>query len=150
MKTTKVQKGHIRVLIEELEKLQDTKDIQFNMSHWCELGLRKPFDAPMPREELREAILLATKNPCGTSACLAGKAGLIPRIRRMGFKWGVSRGGAIKGIFRYTNNGRELTGDAAVCAFFGERVFEIVFTGRFDIKTIPQGIQALENFLDYS
>jgi len=77
--TTKVQKERIEVLIEELEKLRAKhgRKVKFDMGVWCKAT----------KEDIPEAI----KNPCGTYACLAGKAGLIPRIRRMGFKWVYSK-----------------------------------------------------------
>ena len=87
MGTTKVQLRRINILIEELEELRrTTKDIKFEMGTWCELEY---VDDGQSATDLQKLIRNATKNPCGTAACLAGKAGLIPRIRKMGFMWNM-------------------------------------------------------------
>jgi len=135
--TTPVQLRRIRILIEELEKLRkDNPKGKFNMGIWC--ALTKAVD----RFILRKEILEATKDPCGTVACLAGKAGLIPRIRRMGFKWDPTGRRKAHANFRY----REHRGVGAVTAFFGEDVLYHVFR-IMTINTLYQGIQALKIFV---
>lgn len=131
----------IKVLIEELEDLRaNTPKPKFNMKAWCEIvrGKSKTF--------LRKLIGAAVKNPCGTSGCLAGKAGLIPKIRRMGFRWEVLPGcrshrPATAG-FRYKN----FTTDAAVRQFFGRMCYWEVFMDMYGINTLLQGIVALKRF----
>jgi len=137
MKTTKVQLDRIRILIEELEKLRkDNPKGKFNMGIWCDLEFART------KTKLQKQIMEATKNPCGTAACLAGKAGLMPRFRRMGFKWTAHSSGYAD--FSYKGN----LGDDAVKAFFGYDVFTDVFLNTNEIKTLFQGINALRQFVE--
>lgn len=127
--TTKAQLNRIRILIEELEKLRKEhgRKVKFAMGVWCDLE----------DKSLREAV----RNPCGTYACLAGKAGLIPRIRRMGFKcfdddFGVD--------FKYKSH----SGTSAIEKFFGKEIMRSVFTRyAMTIPTLFQGILALKRFV---
>ena len=136
--TTKVQLRRIEILIEELEKLRKAKPKgKFNMRIWC--ALKRAATRAVLRKQIREAV----KNPCGTSACLAGKAGLIPRIRKMGFKWDTIDRWGDHGGFRYKKFIRE----AAVRAFFGDDVYWGVFNRPHSITTLFQGINALKSFV---
>ena len=129
--TTKVQLNRIRILIEELEKLraQHGRGIKFDMGLYVST---LNFDLPT-----------AIKNPCGTYACLVGKAGLIPRIRRMGFRWTQAAGGGYD--FRY----KKCRGSDAIRTFFGDAVSAEIFhgPGMDRISTLFQGIKALKKFV---
>ena len=139
--TTKAQLRRINILIEELEKLRkENPKGKFDMGTWCSIK------RAATRLLLRKQILEAIQNPCGTAACLAGKAGLIPRIRRMGFKWDTAKSRGNVADFRY----KKLIGNVAVQFFFGSAVFHRVFTRTYSISTLYQGIQALKCFVkDY-
>ncbi len=144
MSMTDIQIKRTEVLIEELIKLRATTEKpQFNMKQWMSNFLTR---MPGAKALLHREIMEATKNPCGTSACLAGKAGLIPRIRRMGFKWDVvpepksSRYYDTRACFQYDG----LTGDNAAVAFFGNAVYHGVFMNYGEIRTLLQGINALK------
>ncbi len=134
-----------KILITELHELRkNTIKPKFNMGNWmCDTLSR------MTRKgRLHRAIMEATKNPCSTAACLAGKAGLIPRIRRMGFKWDVLSGvsyltGQAQAGFHYGG----YTGDDAVKAFFGSDAFHDIFMDLGGIRTLLQGIRALERLV---
>jgi hypothetical protein len=145
----------IHILIEELEIIKkETSRQKFNMHEWCEL---MKFHT---RAALKRAVKGATKNPCGTSACLAGKAALIPRLRKMGFKWdflkledigypGENKTQAVAG-FIYKERGQwgeRFEGDEAVKQFFGLRAYQDVFHN-FRIKTLARGIKELKAFVD--
>lgn len=132
--TTRVQLRRIKILIEELEKLPT--DGVFKMDTWCELS--GGFGT-----SLKSKIRKAVRNPCGTAACLAGKAGLIPRIRRMGFKWDVLGRWGHHANFRY----KTFIGGSARWEFFGEDVNDAVFTSIDTIDTLPEGIEALKEFV---
>lgn len=141
--TTKIQLKRIEILIEELEKLrkENPRGI-FDMGDWCAL------DSAPTKTELDKQIKEATKNPCGTAACLAGKAGLIPRIRQMGFRWGsrvsiLGWDSYAYGGFRY----KDYFDDNAIEAFFGEEVLNTVFYDTATINTLYQGIKALKKFI---
>lgn len=140
-KPSKEHLFRVKVLIEELEDLRaNTQKPKFNMKSWCELviGHSKTF--------LKKLIGEAVKNPCGTVGCLAGKAGLIPKIRRMGFRWEVLPGqknrAPARAGFRYKN----FTTDAAVRQFFGRMCYWEVFMDMYGINTLLQGIDALKRF----
>ena len=133
----------IKVLIEELVRIRaETDKPKFNMKHWCELARGKSITF------LNKLIGKAIKNPCGTSCCLAGKAGLLPKIRRMGFKWEAKpssspvRGAPATGGFRYQHN----VDDNAVKKFFGTMCYWEVFMDLYGISTLLQGIEALKRF----
>jgi hypothetical protein len=138
---TEKQYRRVKILITELEKLrQTTKKPKFYMGNWMSRLLQKR----RSKRALHIAVMEATREPCGTEACLAGKAGLIPKIRRMGFKWDVTDRTdeydyAIAN-FRY----KVYTGDEAVRAFFGRDIFNQVFMNTSGIKTLFQGINALK------
>jgi hypothetical protein len=140
-----IQLKRTKVLIVELHKLRDnTEKPKFNMGDWMNNLLSRMSS----KAALHKAIMEATKNPCGTAACLAGKAGLIPRIRRMGFKWDVlpERSyltGQAQAGFHYDG----WTGDHAVQEFFGSDVFHEVFMDISGIRTLLQGIRALEKIV---
>ena len=143
-KPTKAQLFRVGVLIEELEKVRkSTPSPKFNMKSWCTLhrAATKTF--------LKKLIGQAVKNPCGTTACLAGKAGLLPKIRRMGFRWEVmrpksyrQRGHPAHAGFRYKHN-IEVN---AVKKFFGTMCYWEVFMNIYGINTLLQGIDALKRF----
>jgi len=144
--TTPTQLRRINILIEELIKLRQRaidrdREIEFNMASWMEPGMSSP--------NLRSKIDKAVRNPCGTEACLCGKAGLIPRIRRLGFKWDIiPKSYGTSANFQYTGgDGDRYHGSHAVKEFFGEDVTEEVFLGGQDINTLFQGIQALKRFV---
>jgi len=154
--TTKVQLKRINILIEELEKLRaSTPRPKFNMGMWCELTGRDEKDSwgravsNDTRAELRAKIKAAVLNPCGTAACLCGKAGLMPRFRRMGFRWDVSKSGKVEGKFYYSKRGRarDTYGEVATMEFFGFDVYDDVFINVDEIKTLSQGIKALKRFV---
>ncbi len=145
----KQQYKRTKVLIEELIKLRaNTEKPKFQMKNWMSEALKKMAS----KVGLHKAIMDATKNPCGTTCCLAGKAGLIPRIRRMGFKWDVRPGPVdakhyswsaqpwARACFQFDG----WTGDAAARKFFGDTVFEKVFMNVAGIRTLLQGIKALQ------
>lgn len=143
MYMTETQYKRTKVLIEELIKLRsNTVKPKFKMKNWMSETLTKMFR----KEDLHAEIMEATRNPCGTACCLAGKAGLLPRIRRMGFKWDVIPGpkrfswSDAKADFQF--NGE--TGTKATREFFGSHVFERVFMNTSHIRTLLQGIKALQ------
>jgi len=151
--TNKEQINRLKVLIEELEIIYKgpRKKSSINMSEWCELDKFHSMAA------LTRAIKIATEDPCGTSACLAGKAGLIPRIRKMGFKWDFDHSQpvgfewerktqAVAGFVFKERGHLPRKGDIAVKEFFGERAFQDVFHN-FNIKTLFQGIRELKAFV---
>jgi len=142
-KPSKQQLFRVGVLIEELVRLRkETPRPKFNMKSWCSIasGTSKTF--------LMKLIGQAVKNPCGTSACLAGKAGLIPKIRRMGFRWEVMRQSAdrkrrlipAKAGFRYKRS----IDCNAVKKFFGPMCYWEVFMDIYGIHTLLQGIDSLK------
>lgn len=141
------QLNHIRLLISELEKLQkETPEPEFDMNIWCSLANS---DLQFDREQLERQIEKATENPCGTAACLAGKAGLIPAIRKLGFKWAVSskknnigHRDFPAGQFQY----KDRRGRAATEEFFGVSVMHMVFESD-QIYTLQEGIDALKAFV---
>lgn len=145
--TTPVQLKRLNVLIEELERLRaNTVKPKFNMGNWMSNALSR-FKTKVG---LHKAIMEATENPCGTAACLAGKAGIIPKIRRMGFKWDVLPefsylNGQAQAGFHY--NG--WTGDYAVKEFFGQEAFHECFMAIGEIKTLLQGINKLKSVVKY-
>ncbi len=135
------QYRRVKILITELEKLRKTtKKPKFYMGNRMSRILQKR----VSKRALRIAIMEATREPCGTEACLAGKAGLIPRIRRMGFKWDVmdepGEYGYAKANFRY----KFYKGDEAVRHFFGRDIFNDIFMNTAGIKTLFQGINKLK------
>jgi len=142
-KPTSKQLFRVEVLIEELVRLRkETPKPQFNMKNWCLLASART------KTFLAQLIGRAVKNPCGTTACLAGKAALIPKIRRMGFRWEVMRpkshrrGQMAKAGFRYKRN----IADKAVKQFFGPMCYWEVFMDIYGINTLLQGIDALKRF----
>ncbi len=143
--TTPIQLHRIEILIEELEKLRQRakerkEEIEFNMGFWITPEMEGP--------NLKGKIDKAVRNPCGTAACLAGKAGLIPRIRRLGFKFDIVPGSyGAKAEFQYTENGFNYRENSAIGAFFGEDVTKKIFIGSHNIDTLFQGIQALKRFV---
>ncbi len=143
--TTLIQLHRIEVLIEELTKLRQRsidrgREIEFYMGNWITTDLCSP--------HLKDKITKAVRNPCGTQACLAGKAGLIPRIRRLGFKFDIVPGSyGAKAEFQYTENGITWSENSAIRMFFGEDVTKKIFIGSQDIHTLFQGIQALKRFV---
>lgn len=142
--TTSLQLHHIKVLIEELEKLRtETPKPKFEMSRWIDALLTFGRN----KTSLRKTIHEATLHPCRTSACLAGKASLIPRIRRMGFRWDFwdfNVHGEATAAFHY----RGYFGTSAVRKFFGEDVYYQVFVNLENIRTLLQGIKALKQFME--
>ncbi len=143
--TTLIQLHRIEVLIEELTKLRQRsidrkEEIEFNMVFWITPEMEGP--------NLKGKIDKAVRNPCGTQPCLAGKAGLNPRIRRLGFKFDIVPGSyGTKAEFQYTENGFNYRENSAIKAFFGEDVTKKIFIGGQDIHTLLQGIQALKRFV---
>jgi len=77
----------------------------------------------------------ALANPCGTAACIAGKAGLMPAFRKKGFRWNF--------LTRRFSNPPEV--------FFGNEVYCAVFIGTWcskHIHTPAQAVLVLEDFLE--
>ncbi len=145
--TTQIQIDRLNVLIVELEALRaNTKKPKFDMGNWMSGALTRL----TTKVGLHKAIMEATENPCGTASCLAGKAGLIPKIRRMGFKWDVMPDrsyltGQAQAGFHYDG----WTGDFAVQEFFGSEAFHEVFMAISEIRTLLQGIKALKRLVTY-
>lgn len=145
MITTQIQINRLNVLIEELEKLRaNTAKPKFEMRNWMAETLSKF----ATKVGLHKAIMDATKNPCGTAACLAGKAGLIPRIRRLGFRWDVMETKTFmtnqaQACFHFDG----YTGDVAVKHFFGWEAFSEVFMALGEITTLFQGIKRLKKLV---
>jgi len=143
--TTPIQLHRIKILIEELTKLRQraidkSRGIEFDMTTWMDPELCSP--------NLGTKINKAVKNPCGTSACLAGKAGLIPKIRKLGFQWDITpKSYGTSAGFSYTENEFRYTGNSAVSLFFGGGVFKAVFLDVKGINTLHQGIMALKRFV---
>lgn len=143
---TNFQINNCKILLEELEKLQQaTKAPVFSMERWVNPIL----DRARTQKALHKRIMQVTDNPCGTAACLAGKAGLIPRIRRLGFKWDVLTGkrrcffgGDAKANFQYDI----YEGTNAVCAFFGGDTFREVFM-RTKIRTLNGALRVLRKHI---
>lgn len=140
---TNLQIEHCKILVEELEKLQKaTKAPVFSMERWVNPIL----DRARTQALLHKRIMDVTKNPCGTAACLAGKAGLIPRIRRLGFKWDIVKGryygGDAKANFKYGTS----EGTYAVTAFFGYSTFTNVFM-RTKIRTLNGALRVLRKHI---
>ena len=139
-KMTTKQLRRVKILITELEKLRaTTKTPKFNMGQWMSRLLKRRNS----KKAMKIAIMEATREPCNTSACLAGKAGLIPKIRRMGFRWdviGANSYGEGVADFRY----KDFIGDEAVKQFFGYDTYSDVFLNTYDINTLFQGINALK------
>lgn len=146
MTTTTKQLTRIKILIEELESLREnTEKPAFDMGTWCEISEADT------KTKIQKQISEAVKNPCQTAACLAGKAGLMPRFRRMGFSWRFSHFGILFGkneigacaSFKY----KEYKGVLAVKMFFGADVTKEVFMQTLGIRTLFQGINALKEFV---
>ena len=141
---TPIQITRCKVLIRELKLLKaNTVKPKFFMGNWMSLFLTKR----RTTRELHQDIMEATRNPCGTACCLAGKAGLIPAIRRMGFKWDVYTKDQAFDLFGNARAGFQFgshLGDAAVINFFGQLAFSDVFMNIYNIHTLLQGIKALE------
>ncbi len=142
MNMSKVQYNRTKILIEELKTLRaNTPKPKFRMANWMSEFLTKMFH----KKDLHQAIMDATREPCGTACCLAGKAGLIPRIRRLGFKWDVLDGGSAwsdaKANFQY----KDEIGNEAVKLFFGSYLFCRVFMNTEGLRTLLQGIKALQD-----
>lgn len=143
-KPSKQQLFRVKVLIEELEKMRKSNPSpKFHMKSWCELACARS------RTFLNKLIRRATKNPCGTTACLAGKAGLIPKIRRMGFKWEARelssellRSTTARAGFKF----KDKVDDNAVKEFFGIMCYWEVFMDIYGISTLIEGIKALKGF----
>ncbi len=136
--TNKVQLRRVKMLIEEFEEiLRTVPKPNFNMKMWCELRTSNLVNSNL-RAKIREAV----KNPCGTAACLAGKAGLMPRFRRLGFKWDdiFDQNTEFYGTFSYDG----AVGNYAVKRFFGTDVFHDVFINTDNIVTIKGGIYHLK------
>ena len=137
---TEFQINNCKILIEELTKLQETvKEPIFDMSRWVDPIL----DHFRTKKGLHAKIMEVTKNPCGTAACLAGKAGLIPRIRKMGFKWDVVVHKNYLHEATATFMFDDLQENEAVRAFFGTTTFQKVFL-RTKIRTLNGGIRVLK------
>lgn len=150
--TTLVQLKRIKILIEELESLKETtKKPAFDMHQWCEIGELRT------KALMQKQINKAVKNPCQTAACLAGKAGLMPRFRRMGFSWAFSHYGPSGVIhnrlvaladFRYRDRHKHVwKGTFALEKFFGIPVYRQIFMRTYKIRTLFQGINALKRFV---
>lgn len=143
---TNFQINNCKILVEELVKLQATVDNPvFDMERWVNPRL----DRARTQKALHKRIMKVTDNPCGTAACLAGKAGLIPRLRRLGFKWDVLKGkhrrffgGDAKANFQYGI----YEGTNAVSAFFGCRTFTNVFM-RTKIRTLNGALRVLRKHI---
>ncbi len=134
------QISHCKVLIEELTKAQkaERKPI-FSMKRWVDPGI----EGAGTKKELHERIMKVTLDPCGTAACLAGKAGLFPRIRKLGFKWDVIAGG-YRGYARANFSYGDRRGSQATRAFFGDSTFDNVFM-RTQIRTLKGALRVLKH-----
>lgn len=141
---TPIQIRRVKILIRELKFLRaNTPNPVFRMGEWmCNILTKRK-----SKKVLHQDIMKATKQPCGTAACLAGKAGLIPAVRRMGFKWDVYTKDQAFDLFGNARAGFQFgshLGDNAVVAFFGQMAFSEVFMDIRGIRTLLQGIKALE------
>jgi len=150
--TSKTQLNRLSILSTELSKLSDAmpaESVRFDMGLWCELTNA---DSLLSRADLEKQITEATRNPCNTYACLCGKAGLIPRIRRMGFKWAIRELNVdpnydgrrpCVGEFQYKN----LRDHEAIREFFGDGAMDNVFLNHSSIETLDEGIELLEDYI---
>ena len=142
---TEKQISNCKVLIEELVKAQkaERKPI-FSMERW----IAPDFDHGPTKKALHEKIMKVTLDPCGTAACLAGKAGLFPRIRKLGFKWDVVAGRPFNGGYyaRANFSYQGLIGSAATKEFFGESTFNSVFI-RTKIRTLSGALRVLKKHI---
>lgn len=142
---TGVQLNRIKMLIEEFEIILEDRNARIHMRDWCELEYAET------KEEAKRKLKDAVDNPCGTAACLAGKAGLMRRFRNLGFKWTMKfepgffsyDEGHFSGEFEY----RDSTGDDAVREFFGDDAYEELFMD-FTIKSVRGGIYRLKQFVN--
>lgn len=157
--TTEIQLKRLGILVEELEKLRDSvpaSEVCFDMGQWCEL---QNAESRTTRTKILADIEAATLNPCNTYACLAGKAGLIPRIRRAGFKWTISDPKAGEDDdscwshteFQYKDRaGHVVKGHDAITAFYGESAMSNVFLHHsHGIDTLQDGIELLTTFIKW-
>jgi len=120
---TEEQIDRVKQLIEEFRIFNDVGFI--NMVDWA------VSEAPGTEyDKLTQAI----NNPCGTAACIAGKAGLMQVFRDQGFKW----------CFR--NDGFSIEPQE----FFGEETYNCVFIGTWcseHVHTPTHAVLVLEDFL---
>ncbi len=138
---TETQISNCKVLIEELTKAQkaERKPI-FSMERWIDPNL----DSGPSKKALHEKIMKVTLDPCGTAACLAGKAGLFPRIRKLGFKWDViSKAGYLGAVARASFSYQGLIGTDATREFFGRSTLDNVFM-RTKIRTLNGALRVLK------
>ncbi len=120
----------IKILIEEFEKFGNKGFVY--MDEW--VNTDNVPESDMGRGD-RKFIIEAGKNPCGTAACIAGKAGLMPRFRRLGFKYNIYWGSF----------------NVSADRFFGESFHEAVFVGRFavsNVHTPKQAVILMKAFLE--
>ncbi len=116
-----IHRQRLAQLADELDKLEGF----INMKAWVYVGAGTLEDAQA--------------HPCGTAACIAGKAGLMPVFRAQGFRWWFP-----SPAFRHG----EFTEKPSV--FFGDDVSNAVFTGYWAVRNIhtPEHVVlVLEAFL---
>lgn len=116
------------ILIEEFEKFDAG---YVHMQHWF------VFDDPTTTFISGDYLNSAMENPCGTAACIAGKAGLMERFQGMGF--GFSTDSPNSGFDRHC------------VQFFGKVVRDFIFMGDFamnHIKTPQQAVLLMKALRD--
>ncbi len=116
----------IKTLVAELSKLEGF----IHMTGW----MAEPNTTT--DEGYEKFLKRARKNPCGTAACIAGKAGLMDVFRKEGFYWDYYSG---RGGF-----------SIEASAFFGQDVHYSVFTGYWAVRNIDtpqQAVIVLQAFL---
>lgn len=109
--------GRIAQLADELEKLEGF----IYMTDWV-------------RGVSMDDVEAAYANPCGTAACIAGKAGLMSVFHARGYKWDG---------FGFTTRPE---------VFFGRRVYYSIFVGTWaqdNIHTPQQAALVLRDFLQW-
>ncbi len=117
------QRRRLNTLADELSNL----DGFVHMGDWMTVPHRDSLD----RSNLRRA---AQANPCGTAACIAGKAGLMEVFREEGFEWDFKDWG-------FT---------IPPLDFFGVEAYVAVFCGKWamqHIHTPQQAALVLRDFL---
>lgn len=121
-------KRRVEILLEELEKLP--KESFVYMTDWVVAG------GKLSESDEARFVRSAMKNPCGTAACIAGKAGLMPRFRKLGFRW---------------NFEEQYDFEDAVYDFFGLMTHRIVFANTLAIQivdTVEQAVVLVRHFLN--
>jgi len=130
----------IKILVGELESFGPVGYIK--MDAWFYLPWRLcgyMVSAKDRAEEIGDLIERGTKNPCGTAACIAGKAALMPVFNEMGFFLKAADMG---------DNGNGFS--ISPSSFFGSTISDSVFTGRWAIENIHTPAQAailIRNFI---